>query len=414
MAGLAAGRVLAEAGVSVTILEARNRVGGRIHTLRTAEGDFELGAEFVHGLPNELWMLLQEAQLETEELDGKQACHMQGQLQDCGPEWGKDLERLEELKDWRGPDGSFADFLKAGRIEGEVRRRLISYVEGFNAADHREIGIAGLARQQAAEDAIEGDRLFRVCDGYARVPEYLIEKFTHAGGDLRLETQVRTIAWRPGSVEVAAEAHGEAHRLRAGKLIVTVPLGVLQSGALQFSPEPADRLELARRLRMGNVRRVSLRFIERFWAQEKKLDELSFLFALDMTLPTWWTQSPSRNGNLTGWAGGPRSHVFADAVPNEMCARSLDVLRQVFSLPSGRLEKMLSSCYSYNWLHDPFAMGAYSYVPVGAVDIPDRMTEPVEQTLYFAGEHTDTTGHWGTVHAALRSGLRAAAQILQS
>jgi monoamine oxidase len=66
----------------------------------------------------------------------------------------------------------------------------------------------------------------------------------------------------------------------------------------------------------------------------------------------------------------------------------------------------------HDWTSDPWSRGAYSYAPVGAVNCAEVMAEPVEDTLFFAGEHTDTTGHWGTVHGALGSGLRAAERIL--
>jgi monoamine oxidase len=78
------------------------------------------------------------------------------------------------------------------------------------------------------------------------------------------------------------------------------------------------------------------------------------------------------------------------------------------------LHALLTSWHTHDWQRDPLSLGAYSYAPKGAIDASDAMAEPVAETLYFAGEHTDTTGHWGTVHGALRSGLRAAKQVLES
>ena len=77
------------------------------------------------------------------------------------------------------------------------------------------------------------------------------------------------------------------------------------------------------------------------------------------------------------------------------------------------LPALLTSFYIHDWQSDPYSLGAYSYAPAGALTASDALAIPVENTLYFAGEHTDITGHWGTVHAALRSGLRAASQILE-
>jgi monoamine oxidase len=72
----------------------------------------------------------------------------------------------------------------------------------------------------------------------------------------------------------------------------------------------------------------------------------------------------------------------------------------------------MRGCYTHDWQHNRFALGAYSYVATGGLDASRQMTEPVAETLFFAGEHTDTSGHWGTVHAAMRSGLRAAEHVL--
>jgi monoamine oxidase len=87
-------------------------------------------------------------------------------------------------------------------------------------------------------------------------------------------------------------------------------------------------------------------------------------------------------------------------------------LAKIFSIGEVQVRGWLQGCYSHDWQHDRHALGAYSYVAAGGLDAPSEMTVPVEDTLFFAGEHTDITGHWGTVHAAMRSGLRAAEQIL--
>ncbi|HWF67259.1 MAG TPA: FAD-dependent oxidoreductase [Acidobacteriaceae bacterium] len=206
----------------------------------------------------------------------------------------------------------------------------------------------------------------------------------------------------------------------ADRAIVTLPLGVLQSGSVEFYPEPGDILQLARSARMGQVRRLDLLFRERFWTQQRssgsqiQLDDLSFLFAFDEVPSAWWTQFPSCNGRITGWVGGPRSNALAEMTVAEVGKRACSALGRVFHLPVNEIETLLNCCYSHNWQRDPLSMGAYSYLPAGSVSVPNQMCDPIKETLYFAGEHTDTTGHWGTVHAALRSGLRAAAQILQS
>ncbi|MGB7197515.1 MAG: FAD-dependent oxidoreductase, partial [Acidobacteriaceae bacterium] len=173
IAGLTAARQLVTAGLRVHVLEARSRVGGRILTHKVGNEAIELGAEFIHGKPPILWNLIEEANLETCELGGKHFCWQHDVLQECGDDFGRDFQWLEALKDWDREDCSFAEYLDIAHVPQDSRKRLIGFVEGFNAADYRVIGIAALAKQQAIEDATEGDRMFHVRGGYAQVPEFL-------------------------------------------------------------------------------------------------------------------------------------------------------------------------------------------------------------------------------------------------
>jgi monoamine oxidase len=163
---------------------------------------------------------------------------------------------------------------------------------------------------------------------------------------------------------------------------------------------------------------VTLLFKSKFWQRsDAKLAHLSFLFASEEMPPTWWTAEPDAAATITGWIGGPKAALYLQRVAarggsDALLVECLSTLARIFGRSMEELRRLLSSWHSHDWQHDEFAMGAYSYAPAGAIDASERMTEPVEQTLFFAGEHTDTTGHWGTVHGAIRSGIRAAGQIL--
>jgi monoamine oxidase len=414
MAGLTAGRILAEAGRRVTLLEAASRVGGRIRTIREGNEIIELGAEFVHGKSPELWSLLEEASLETYELDGSHLAFEEGQLQ-VRDENQEANEALEKLESWTKADVTFADYLTRHSLPEHQRQTAIGYVEGFNAADHRIIGVASLALQQAAEESIEGDRIFRIRTGYDRLPQFLAQKFTQAGGHILLDTLVERIEWSRGHVRIEANSKGQPVRFQAAQAIIALPLGVLQQKSVAFVPT-LDALHEAARLRMGHARRFTLLFRERFWSQLQPaaLNNLSFLFSFSSMPPVWWTPHPAESNTLTGWVGGPRSETFANFTPAQLGEAACTELARIFSLDATYLRSQFISCHTHNWQRDALTYGAYSYVPVGAIDACSKMTLPASSTLYFAGEHTDTTGHWGTVHAALNSGLRAAGQILQS
>ena len=235
MAGLITGRALAEAGQRVLILEARDRIGGRILTHHLHGETVELGAEFVHGRPPELWALIDEAGLETCERGGSQLCFEDGALTDRSN--GRDgiFNVLDGLENLTGPDLSFADYLDRQDLDPEECRAIIGFVEGFNAADHRLASAAALGRQQQAEDAIEGDRSLHIVGGYSQIPDFLAGKIRDAGGTLRLNAPVRSIQWQGGHVKVVTDTNS----VYAARTAITLPLGVLPE---QHSPDyPSSR-----------------------------------------------------------------------------------------------------------------------------------------------------------------------------
>jgi monoamine oxidase len=415
VAGLAAARTLAEAGRRVALLEARDRVGGRIHTVQAIQGDLpvELGAEFIHGLPEELIDLVDEAGLTRFELDGESRCVDPGRgdvrLEPCGDqhEVHKLFHELGELQ--LSPDKrdlSFSEFVGQRKVAAEAAVWATNYVEGFNAADADRISVRALAKQQAAEDAISADRLFRVVEGYARLPEYLLWRFREAGGELFRSTVVRSVAWEPGQVEVATET---GRVLQAKSAILTLPLGILQARRVAFLPQPVEILKAADSLVMGQAARVVYEFDSTFWKQFVSLKGVSFFFAPEATPPTWWTTSPKPGSTLTGWIAGRKTkRLDMDLLPET----GLENLSFMLGSTLHEVRKHLLRWHMHDWQIDPYSLGAYTYVPRGAIEASEQLSQPVAQTLFFAGEHTDTSGHWGTVHGALRSGYRAARQLL--
>jgi monoamine oxidase len=435
-AGLAAARLLSGAGRRIAVLEARDRIGGRIFTRHIEDPlssrilPIELGAEFIHGLPGETWALVHEGQLATFELKGSRLAMTKGRLQNQDDRSDAAFEVLRKLETWAptpsAPDDmTLAEYLQAARIDRDQAESAAEYVEGFNGADRHVIGVAALAKQQIAEDAIQGDRIFRVQAGYDLIPQLLARAIGTAGSSVFLKRKVDRIAWSPGAV--AASGTDDRNRrftLRGLRAIVTLPLSVLQAGAVEFEPEPSDVISQARRLRMGAALRVTFVFRSRFWREgaltsgggsglKKELERLSFLFTPQCVPATWPKPAPV----LTGWVGGPRAadlqaRVRNSADPDILLRECLSVLATAFGRSEIELNRLLVSWHSHDWDADELARGAYSYVPTGALNAPDKLTRPVRGTLYFAGEHTDIVGGWGTVHGALRSGLRAARQIL--
>src|SRR5271154_7195606 len=202
MAGLTAARTLAEAGLKVLVLEAQDRIGGRIWTRHVGDEAIELGAEFIHGRPPDLWALIEEAGLETYERGGRQLCFEEGVLNDCSGEMNAIFEPLERLKQFDGPDVSFAEYLDREQTPLAESGPMIGYVEGFNAADHREVSAASLGAQQKAEDASGSDHNYRLRGGYDQLPRYLSERIAEFGGKVLTGTPVKEIHWAEGQAEI--------------------------------------------------------------------------------------------------------------------------------------------------------------------------------------------------------------------
>jgi monoamine oxidase/phosphate-selective porin len=418
--GLSAARSLHEAGARVTVLEARDRIGGRILTLRDASTAIpvELGAEFVHGRADELRPWLREALARTVDIGGTRWQARRGSPRRVRDFW-EQLDRvMGRLPSRREPDRSFAEFLAArpgGRTLAVERRLAEQFVRGFHAADPRRVGVHALGDGGSPGDDVRERALERVVDGYDRV---LVPAARTLGSRIRLSSLVTAIEWRRHAVRVRyVSPRGRAHPpLAARAAVVTVPLGVLQAtppdtGAIRFDP-PIARSGALSGLAMGDVVRVVFLFRDRFWSRE--LDGLSFLHTSDATFPTWWTAYPDTTPLLVAWCGGPAARALSGFATGAVAARALGSLSRAVGVPLHRLARDVRRVWMHDWMNDPFARGAYSYQLVGGADAPRDLARPIAGTLFFAGEATDAEGSTGTVHGAIASGTRAARQVLRA
>jgi monoamine oxidase len=426
VAGLSAARALSDGGFSVVVLEARDRIGGRIFTrhIPSFPIPIELGAEFIHGEPREIWDVVDAAGLTVVDVPGSHWRSLNGALKesDFWLQWEAIVRQMREAG---APDQPFRRFIEERRIaedQLETKQLALDYVEGFNAASADRISVAALV---AMEDG--GDVAFRILNGYDHLADWLLAGCDPHRVALRLGVVATEIKWSRGGVEVIASSRA-GHSLpsfRAMRLVITLPLGVLQAppgalGAVRFEPQLKEKQEAAGKLVMGTVTKIVLRFRERFWERGGipvqpaggGLPPLGFVHSSDENFPTLWTSLPVRAPIITGWAGGPAAERLALRGEEFVVGRALDTLSRVFGLGRERLADLLVACYTRDWQADPYARGAYSYIPAGGLESPRLLAEPVEDTLFFAGEATAADGQNGTVHGAMASGRRAAAEII--
>jgi len=430
-AGLAAARTLHDQGLDVVVLEARERIGGRVLTHRDAATPvpIELGAEFIHGSAPEIEDIVQKAALPSVDISGRRWQIIGERFRRADDFWDRLDHVMRRLDKRRAPDRSFADFLvkkPGGRRLALDRRLALQYVEGFHAADPNRVSERALADAGSPGDDVRERRIGRVLDGYDRVMEWLASPL---GDRIRPAAIVTRIRWAPGNVSIELRHPDGRSRpsVDARAAIVTVPVGVLSApvgepGAIQFDPELRAKRPALERIAMGSVVRIVLRFSESFWtsdwfakhAKTEELDTLSFLHTSDEHFPVWWSAYPVRAPVLVGWHGGPGAAELSRLAQEEIEDRAIGSLARQSGLAPRKMRGMVEAAWLHDWEHDPFTRGAYSYQMVGGVDAPAVLARPLRSTLFFAGEAADADGRTGTVHGAIASGRRAAGEVERS
>ncbi len=417
MAGLTCARMLADAGRDVVVLEARDRVGGRMLTDRTAGFPVDLGASWIHGIhASPLWELVQALGLPTKEftvgsfqVGGRPMEHFDGAGRrmdaEASAQWTSDVQAVDRelvpVIARSSPGDSYLDVTeRALDASGLSPERIDEIREFFRHRVEEQCGawIGDLGAHGLDEDAIDGDEVIFL-RGYDELPARIA-----AGLDIRLGTTVTRVRRSSHGLVVSADAA----ECTAKTVVVTVPLGVLKSGAIEFDPPLPDHVAgPIERLGMGVFNKIFLQFPERFWQ-----DDSYVIRALGEAGERWhsWYDVSAISGipTLLTFAAGPLGRHLQDLTDDEIVTDVLMALRALYGDAVG--EPIAQ--WVTRWGQDPLAAGSYSYIATGSSHQDhEALAGPVDDNLHFAGEAT-----WGdepaTVGAAYASGHRAAESIL--
>jgi monoamine oxidase len=410
-AGLMAGRELARAGKRVTIVEARDRCGGRIWPLPPQEFGYhaEGGAEFVHGAAPVTRRLLREARLSLSPTAGRRWTASKGTFSPDERRYPHEDLFHDALMELRA-DLPIAEFLEtrfAGPRYVELRRGITRMVEGYDAADPHRASTFAL-RDEWMGDGEGRHQPGRIARGYGALIDFLASECRRHGATIHLGAAVTSID--EGSGWIGATCRDGTVR-EADVAILTVPLPVLADITLPATARA--KAAAGSDIGYGNVVKILLCFATNFWATQegRELSDLSFLFS-DTKVPTWWTQHPADYPVLTGWLAGPKSDELGLLTANELVDMGLASLSDIFDLSPDRMRRALVAAQAINWGADPFARGAYSYATPKTRDAQSALARPDAGRVIFSGEALYAGRDMGTVEAALSSGLGTAQTIL--
>jgi monoamine oxidase len=417
--GLAAARALSGAGKRICLIEARQRLGGRISTLHLPDLPLpiELGAEFIHGDTASTFSIVDAAALTAAELPDDHVWSSDGKHVKLPHFWSA-IHRFTSKIDSLTSDVSCADFLRSRKdLDGRTKELARTFVEGYHAAHIERMSTLALSSADSEQDEESGMRQFRIVNGQDSLIDWLRSGLDPQRTDLRLGTTVTTVDWSPGSVTLtctASSASSKPFAIHARAALVTIPIGVWkapreQQGAIRFDPALPDKERAIEKLEAGHVVKIAFRFRERFWATDK--DGPNFLHSSDRYVPTWWTTAPVRSPILTAWAGGHGADALL-AEKDAITDRVLDAMSRAWNVPRRRIDSLLVGTFTHDWQADPFSRCAYSYAGVGGSNAHAALAKPVKKTLFFAGEAT-SGDQTGTVAGAIDSGVRAAKEILR-
>jgi monoamine oxidase len=406
MAGVAAARALTRAGLLVRVLEARRRLGGRIHTLRDfCSAPVEAGAELIHGKAAKTWPDVRAAGLHV-----RPSPHMRGAMMNLGggtrwlpavlanPEVWAALSVLRRIARAASQpaDLSVSDFIEQQRFRGRARLLAEMALSAHPPGKPEDIGLKGFVSDGILQLQTGAD--FRVNEGYDRLIQ-------HIAGGLSVDYGFVVSAFRWSRDGVTVES-ADGRTMQAPAAILTVPAGVLQRGSIRFIPElPQEKVSALDRIISGPVTKVLLLFREQFWPPG-----LSALICGIGPVTLYWNVFYGSSVDalvLTAYCTGPRARALNSMSEAEALDCIIADLRNNFrrSLPP------LVAWRRIDWSSDPFACGGYSFLRPHAAGARADLAAPTAGKLFWAGSETATAPIAATVEGAFTSGLRAADEV---
>ncbi len=409
-AGLYAGFLLSKAGKKVLILEARERVGGRIYTFDSGRFGYsaEGGAEFVDGKAPITKELTRTSGAEYIKITGSMFRSIDGRFI-------PDTEFNQYVHEMRGKlaeltkDITISDFLNNyfdGDTYKTLRKSISQRVEAHDSGDPKKMSVLYLREDWIGEEYETG----RLKKGYGHIISFLKTEIEKNKGEVKCGTEVGGINFSKEEV-VVTDKSGTSYR--GAKVIVTVPLPLLTD--INFEPGVEDVINASEKIGNGNVIKILLHFKKAWWEGiDPKLRDMLFVFSYEHMF-FGWTQHPYNYRTLTLWISGPTAKRYQDLHSKDIVKEALDALANMFPMIDATLmTESLLDTEVCNWIADEYTKGGYSYATPETEEALKIIRQPKKDKLFFAGEALHSFKERASVEAAFKSGEEVAQSILDT
>ncbi len=410
-AGLYAGQLLEEQEAKYTIYEASDQIGGRIRSLKgLADFDLELGAEEIYGPPSQWYDWVKGAGATLIKSDSANDFYQIGsQIQNeeqlkTNANFQAALSLVRQALSYTGDDVTLLQFLNARSVATDVRYVVESILANKYGTSASRLSVKSMAEQSNIWSA--GTDLYTSTN--LSLTTVLTEKFKNILPKVILNMPIRRIDY---SNERIMLEDSQAQRRFVDKVIITVPLSILQSGDLQLTPAlPETHTNALKNIGMGAGMKVTLLFNKRFW------DSNTAAIYTAGVVPQFKVNSYGREAKsfvLTATIMGEKAEFLSTQSATVLVQSILKDLDTLYG--KGAATTALTNARITDWTKEPYIKGAFSYPLVGGGGLLTRqaLSQPVKRRIYFAGEATHYGGHSGTVHGAIESSRRAVDELLR-
>ena len=404
ISGLTAANVLRNRGGEVTVLEAKNHVGGRIQTDWNLGAPFELGAGWIHGPSAEnpvrsladkvdsTFFITDDEAIEIYDVTGDEID--EDESDEIEEIWYEVLEEMDA-----DSEGSILKILNEYDDEiwenPNVRWIFSAYTEFEYGGSINDIS-AGLIHEMSG---YSGDDVI-ITSGYDKIIKILAQHL-----DIRINSPVRSVSYGY-SDHVTVETKGET--FTSDYVICSVPLGVLKNDSITFSPNLPPYMKTSiNKVGFGTVTKLAIKFTSQFW--DSDVQYYGTVNENTGRWPLWLNYKTFSDENiLMGFCFGDYALTADRMSDQELLNDALEVINNIWEDDVTDVQAILRT----SWLKDPFSLGAYSFpASQNTEEDFENLFEPQNERLFFCGEHTNLL-YLATTHGALLSGIRAANQII--